>query len=202
MFSGLTVPIIIITVLVSVPAFGNASFLNSLIFDPYEIKKKNQWYKFISSGFLHANFVHLAVNMFVLMSFGPLVEHFYNLNFGSVGMILYLILYISSIAAANITTYFKQQNNTDYRALGASGAVSAILFAAVLFEPKREWYLYGIIEIPGYIAAGLYLLYSHYASRNTNDHINHDAHFYGALYGIAFTLVCKPSLFLAFLNKF
>ncbi len=202
MFSGVTLPIIIFTVLISIPAFTNPTILNKLIFDPYEIKRNRDWFKFISSGFLHADFLHLGVNMYVLYSFGPVVEHYYKVNFGSKGMVLFMVLYISSIAAANISTYFKEQNNPSYRALGASGAVSAILFASVLFDPKSEWRLYFSIDIPAYIAAGLYLVYSHFASGRTKDNVNHDAHFYGALYGVAFTLLCKPSLLQEFINKF
>ncbi len=202
MFSGVTLPIIIFTVLISIPAFTNPTILNKLIFDPYEIKRNRDWFKFISSGFLHADFMHLGVNMYVLYSFGPVVEHYYNVNFGTKGMVLFMVLYISSIAAANISTYFKEQNNPNYRALGASGAVSAILFASVLFDPKSEWRLYFSIDIPAYIAAGLYLVYSHFASGRTKDNVNHEAHFYGALYGVAFTLLCKPSLLQEFINKF
>ncbi len=199
---GLNIIIIIITVLISIQAFNSPNIMNRLIFDPYQIKNRNQWYRFLSSGFLHGDWIHLGINMFVLFSFGSVVENYYKYFFGGNGVFMYGLLYLSSIIAASARTYYKEQNNPHYRALGASGAVSAILFASVLFQPTQSIWLYGVIKIPGIVGAVLYLVYSSYASRNNNDNINHDAHFYGAIYGVVFTLVFKPEVFRYFLNQF
>ncbi len=183
-------------------AFNSPNIMNQLIFEPFQIKNRNQWYRFLSSGFLHGDWIHLAINMFVLYSFGSVVENYYGYFFGTNGIFMYGLLYLSSIVAASARTYYKEQNNPEYRALGASGAVSAVLFTSVLFQPTQAIYIYGVLPIPGIVGAVLYLIYSSYASRKLNDHINHDAHFYGAIYGIIFTLVFKPEIFQYFLKQF
>jgi membrane associated rhomboid family serine protease len=202
MISDFTIFIIIGTAILSIQAFSNTQLMNRLIFNPYAIKNRNEWYRFISSGFLHADWMHLFINMFVLFSFGNVVQQYYDYFFGSSGKWFYLLLYLSSIVAANATTYYKNFNNPGYNALGASGAVSAVVFASILFQPTAKIYLYGLIGIPGFIAGILYLVYSQYASRKGTDNVNHDAHLYGAIYGLAFTLVLKPSVFKFFLNQF
>jgi membrane associated rhomboid family serine protease len=176
--------------------------MNAGILYPFIMQKPNQWYRFISSGFLHADWMHLLINMFVLYSFGTMVENYYSYFFGSNGTWLFILLYLSSLVAASASSYYKNQHNSSYRSLGASGAVSAITTASILFAPTAKIYLYGFIALPNIVAGVLYLVYSQYASRNANDHINHEAHFYGALYGIAFTLVAKPRIFFYFLEQF
>ena len=110
-------------------------------------------------------------------------------------------MYISSVFAANVSTFYKQQNNPHYNSLGASGGVSAVLFATIIFNPWAKIYFYGLFPLPG-IAVGVgYLIYSYYMTkRNSSDNINHEAHFYGAVYGMLFTFVFKPSLILYFFN--
>ncbi|MDZ4667601.1 MAG: rhomboid family intramembrane serine protease [bacterium] len=199
---NITLIIIVITAILSIQAFSNTQLMNKLIFNPYTIKNRKQYLRFLSSGFLHADWMHLLINMFVLFSFGKVVEHYYAYFFGSASTFMYVLLYLSSIVAANASTYYRQQNNPSYNALGASGAVSAVVFASILFQPTAKIYLYGIIGIPGYIGGILYLVYSQYASQKNNDNVNHEAHLYGAIYGILFTLVFKPAVFKFFLNQF
>jgi membrane associated rhomboid family serine protease len=199
---SISIIIIAVTAILSIQAFSNTQLMNKLIFNPYTIKNRNEWIRFLSSGFLHADWMHLLVNMFVLFSFGPVVEHYYAYFFGSASIWVYILLYLSSIVAANASTYYRQQNNPGYNALGASGAVSAVVFASILFQPTAKIYLYGIIGIPGYIGGILYLVYSQYSSQKINDNVNHEAHLYGAIYGIIFTLVFKPQVFKFFLNQF
>lgn len=198
----LTLLIIVLTAILSIQAFNNPQLMNKLIFNPYAIHHKKQWYRFISSGFLHADWIHLGINMFVLYSFGNAVQYYYTAFFGSAGNWMFALLYVSGIFAANATTYYKNFNNPYYNALGASGAVSAVVFTSILFQPLTKIYLYGIIGIPGFIAGILYLAYSHYASQKGGDNVNHEAHLYGAIYGIVFTLVFKPAVFRFFLNQF
>jgi membrane associated rhomboid family serine protease len=198
----ITIILIIVTAIISIQAFNQASFMQKLIFNPYVINHNREWYRFLSSGFLHADWIHLLLNVFVLFSFGSVVQKYYAYFFGSAGNYLFILLYLSSIIAANASTYYAQKNNPSYNSLGASGAVSAVVFASILFQPTAKIYLYGLIGIPGYLAGIAYLIYSQYSSKNGKDNINHEAHFYGAVYGVVFTLVFKPSVFKFFLNQF
>lgn len=193
--------IIIVTVLVSIACFNNAELNARLILNPYTVKREKQWYRLLTSGFQHADFLHLFVNMFVLYSFGQVVEQYYSIMFGAGGKYLYLILYFTSIYAANLSTQYKYQDISHYNALGASGAVSAVVFASILFDPYNKIYLYGIIGLPGILLGAIYLGYSYYASKKQNDNINHEAHFYGAVYGILFTIVLKPKIAVFFFNQ-
>jgi len=197
----MTLLIILITAIVSIQAFSNPNLMSKLIFNAYAIKNRNEWYRFFSSGLLHADWIHLLVNMFVLYSFGGVVEKYYGFYFGMYSKIYFIALYVSSIFASSVFSYYKYQKASWYNSLGASGAVAAVMFAYVLFQPLQLIYLYGIIPAPGIIMGVLYLIYSQYASRKSNDNINHDAHFYGALYGVAFTLVFKPEIAKHFISQ-
>lgn len=155
----------------------------------------------LSSGFMHADFMHLFVNMFVVYSFGNAVEYYYSAAFGDLGKWIYVVLYLTAIVAANASTQFKYQNSSYYNSLGASGAVSAVVFASILFAPYNKIYLYGIIGLPGILLGIIYLVYSYYMGKKQTDNTNHEAHFYGAVYGIAFTLVLKPKIFGFFISQ-
>jgi hypothetical protein len=199
---NLTIIIIAATAIISIQAFSNHKLMNRFILYPYQMERDKQWFRFLSSGFLHADWMHLIINMFVLYSFGSIVETYYDYFFGSASKIIFLLLYLSSIVAASASSFYKNKDNPSYRSLGASGAVSAITTTSILFAPMAKIYLYGIIGLPNIVAGVLYLVYSQYASRNSNDNINHEAHFYGAIFGIAFTLVAKPRIFFYFLEQF
>lgn len=197
----MTIIILGITVLISVAGFYNRGIIDKLILNPYLIREKKQWYRFITSGFLHADFIHLAVNMYVLYIFGPAVERFYMRSFGSNASLIYVLLYLSSILASNASTYYKHKKDPNYNSLGASGAVSAILFAFILYAPYQPLTLYFVIELPGIVIAIGYLVYSYYMNKKQSDNINHQAHFDGAIYGIAYTIALKPSVFGHFINQ-
>lgn len=198
----MTIIIIFITIAVSLYALSKPDFNYKLIHNPYLVKHNRQWYRLVTSGLLHADFIHLFVNMFVLYSFGRVVEFYYSGLFGAASWLIYLLLYFTAIYASSAASQYKHQDNPQYNSLGASGAVSAVLFTAILFEPFEPLYLYGIVKIPGIVFGLLYLGYSYYMSKKQIDQVNHDAHFYGAIYGIVFTLVLKPQVGLAFLGKF
>lgn len=181
--------ILVITVIVSLQAFQKREIYAQLIFNPAVIANRKEWYRFFSSGLIHADGMHLGLNMFVLYQFGGQVEQVFSLVFGNIwGHILYLLLYVSALAASSFYSFEKHKDNYGYNALGASGAVSAVLLAYVLFAPTSKLWLFLIIPTPAIVAALGYLAYSHYMSKNGNDNIGHDAHFWGAVWGIFFTL--------------
>ncbi len=187
---SITVIIVIITAIVSFSAFSSQKIIDDLIFYPPAVSKRNQWYRFFSCGLIHADWGHLLFNMLSLYFFGPGVERAYTYFFPESGRWLYLLLYVTALMASLLPTYFKHKENYYYRSLGASGAVSAIIFSGLLLSPDSEVFLFLIpIPIPGFIFAPLYILLSAWMDRRGGDNINHSAHIWGALYGLAFTLL-------------
>lgn len=188
-----------ITVLISYLAMNNYSLKEKLMHIPYLEKREKDYFRFLSSGFIHADWMHLGINMFVLWQFGNIVESWFKLGFGSqMGGIYFLAMYLGSIIFADLPSYYKHRDHSHYRALGASGGVSGVFFASAVFQPWSMIYLYGIIGIPTIVAGVLYLVYSSYAAKQNRDNIGHDAHFYGAVFGFIFTILVNPS----FLNHF
>jgi membrane associated rhomboid family serine protease len=193
--SGLMTPtniIVAITVVLSFMAFSNQELVRKFIFNPYAINKRNQYYRFITSGFIHNDHMHLIFNMISFYFFGAGVEIIFSHVFGDLGSIYFVALYILGIIVSDVPTYFKNQNNPGYNALGASGGVSAVVFAFILFLPLEKINLYFFVPIPGFILGALYIFYSWYSSRKANDNVNHDAHLYGALFGLIFCIVLYP----------
>ncbi len=197
---NITLIIILITCGVSFMAWNNTELYNKLIFNPYIIFHKNEWYRLFSSALLHADIPHLVINMFVLYSFGSFIEQVYDLYIPG-GLALYVAMYILAIGAANIKTLIENKNNVWYNAVGASGAVSAVVFAFVLFAPIEKILFFGIIPIPAFLYGLLYLVYSQYMSKKASDNIGHDAHFFGAVFGFVFTGLLRPELFQMFVSK-
>ena len=172
-----------------------------MLFTPYLVQYQNQYDRFLTSGLIHGDWLHLFVNMFVLFSFGTVVENAYSIHFGSAGTINFLLLYIGSLIFSDVSTFFKYRNNPTYSSLGASGAVSAIVFASIVFQPMRQIYIMGILGLPGIALGALYLVFSAYMAKGGHGQINHEAHFYGAIYGFVVTILFQPSLALDFLSK-
>ena len=198
-----TIIIIIVTVLVSILCFTGTFNINALIFNAYQVWHGKQWYRMLSYGLIHGGWGHLIFNMLTLFFFGPVVEQYFKAMFGEgLGVTLFIVLYVSAIAVSTIGDLVKYRDNYNYNALGASGAVSAILFASILFEPKMGIYIYLIpIPVPGYIFAPLYLLYCWWAAKRNMDNIGHSAHFWGAVYGLLFPIVLRPAVFSYFLSQ-
>lgn len=197
----MTIIILIITILVSFLAFQNPSLKSKLIFNPYAIHAGKQWYRFFSSGFIHADVIHLVINMFVLYSFGSNVEYYFSAVFGERGPFYFIVLYVSALFMSLVPTYNNHKNDPSYNGLGASGAVSAVVFTSILFDPITKLCLYGIICLPGIIFGVLYVGYCYYMSKRGGDNINHSAHLWGAVYGFTFTVLLKPSLLADFFGK-
>ena len=198
-----TLIIIIATSLVSILCFTGTLPFDSLKFSAWDVWHRKRWYQMLSSGLVHGGWGHLLFNMLTLYFFGDVVEKYFQAAFGpGTGIILYLLLYVSAIAVSTIGDLVKYKDEPHYSAVGASGAVSAILFASILFEPKMGIYMYFIpIPIPGYIFAPLYLLYCWWAAKRNMDNIGHSAHFWGAVYGLVFPLICNPQIFHHFLSQ-
>ena len=190
--NSFAVSIIVITCIISALAFNNRRLMDALIFWPPAISVKHQYYRFITCGFIHADVIHLAFNMITLFFFGKALENYYM---GVLGLQHYyfLILYFTALIAANIPTYLKRKDDYNYRSLGASGAVCAVLFAFILIDPWATIQLY-FIPMPAILYAIIFLVYSVVMSKRGGDNVNHDAHLWGALFGVLFTIAARPSV--------
>jgi len=192
---SITLIIVIITAIISFMAFSNQEMLNKLIFYPPAISKEREWYRFFSNGLIHADLGHLAFNMFSLYLVGKgvkgiSVEGKFREIFSDTGPLLYSLLYISALAVCLLPTYSKHKNNSHYRSLGASGAVSAVVFVGILLYPTAKIGLFIIPPvIPAFIFAPIYLVITAYLDKKGDSGINHSAHLWGAIYGIAFLIV-------------
>jgi membrane associated rhomboid family serine protease len=195
----ITYIIIGITALTSFSAFSNELLLNRLIFYPVIIKEKNEWWRFITHGVIHADMQHLLFNMLTLYFFGRQVETNFLYLFGN--PYVYPLFYVSALMFSSTPSYMKNKNNSYYRALGASGAIAAILFTTIIFDPWQTLLLNFFIPIPALLFAVGYIIYSSYMSKRGMDNIGHDAHLYGALYGLIFPVVLKPQLISYFIDQ-
>jgi membrane associated rhomboid family serine protease len=209
---SITLIIIIVTVLVSMGGFNNQKIIDDLIFYPPAISRRNQWYRFFSCGLIHADWGHLIFNMYALFIFGigqsngrephlatsgelgfsgPVpVEFAFKDIFGQKAGIFYLLMYIAALAICLLPTYFKNKDNYHYRSLGASGAVSAVIFSYVMLNPLSGMGLLFIpIFIPSFLFAIIYLAVSSWLAKRGTGNINHSAHIWGAIFGIVFLVV-------------
>ncbi|MGB3618288.1 MAG: rhomboid family intramembrane serine protease [Catalinimonas sp.] len=190
----LTWIVIGVTVLASFAAWNRPTLLRRWLFNPYEVRTRRQYDRFLLSGLIHNDRGHLLFNMFTLFFFGAAVERYFTAYYGAAGPWVFLVLYVLGIIASSLPTYFKHKNQPYYNSLGASGGVSAVLFSSILFAPLTKLYLFFIpIGIPGFIFGVLYLLYSAYQSKRGGDNINHDAHLWGSVFGVVFTALLVPS---------
>jgi membrane associated rhomboid family serine protease len=184
-----TIAIILFTSVVSFPAFGNNNIQNDLLFWPYMIDRRGQYYRFLTGGLIHADIMHLIFNMVSLYSFGMALEEIlFPAIFGANARALYISLYILAIVFAGIPDYIKHRRHPHYRALGASGAVSGVIYAAIMIVPNMPIrFFFFPIDIPGYLFGFAYLALSYYMAKRGGDNIGHSAHFWGAVFGLVFT---------------
>jgi membrane associated rhomboid family serine protease len=195
----LTIGIIVVTCIVSFAAFRSQAVFDKLCLHPYMMERnKGEQFRFISVGFIHADVGHLLFNMLTLYFFGSQLEKYIFTESQ------FVLFYLSAIALSCAADYANHKEDADYRACGASGGVSAMLFALVLFQPWGVVYIKFIIPIYFILFAVGYLVYSYYMAKKNAGRIAHNIHLWGALYGLAFTLICKPeslSIFLALIKK-
>lgn len=192
---SITLIIIIGTVIASILALQNQETMHRMQFNAYRVKHHNEHYRFFTYGLIHADWAHLAINMFVLYSFGNSLETFFAYHFGNKASFYFLLLYFGGIIFSPLWALRKHHEHEWYNAVGASGAVSALVFATILVFPTSSM---GIIFIPFGIPAilfgGLYLVYSFYMERRAKDNIGHDAHIVGAIFGVVMMLALDPGL--------
>ncbi len=198
--ASISIMLIIIISMTSIMAFSNKEVIRQFQFNAFKIYHKKQYYRLFTHALVHANWEHLVVNMIVLWSFGAVVEHCFEMNFGGNATYYYLGLFVGSVIFSSAWSLLKERNNVYYNAVGASGAVSAVLFAAIFFNPWEPIYFFGVLPMPGIIFGVLYLYYSFYMSRKKLDNIGHDAHFLGAVIGFCTPILMRPSLFWDFVS--
>lgn len=197
----ITLLIIIVTVLTTMAAFNRHELMYKFNFNAYQIVHGKQWYRIFTHAFLHANWEHLIVNMIVLYSFGNALYRYFYIYVGHNLLPLYLGIYIGGIVISSVYTLYRERDNFNYNAVGASGAVSAVTFACIFFDPLNKIYFMMFIPIPAIVFGVLYLVYSYYMGKKNIDNVGHDAHFWGAVYGFVFPIIIKPSLLLNFFEK-
>jgi membrane associated rhomboid family serine protease len=202
---SITLLIVIVTGITSFMAFSNPRMVDELIFWPYRMWRHNEWHRLITSSFIHADISHLLFNMLALYSFGQNVEYWFAIVFGTKSHVLYFFLYFGAVAVADIYNLFAHRDDYGYRSLGASGGVSAIVFAQILYDPfghmGKIYFFFIPIGIPPIVFGILYLIYCIYMARRGTDHIGHIAHFTGSIYGFIFPILFNPALFTAFIYQ-
>ncbi|MBC6110269.1 rhomboid family intramembrane serine protease [Pedobacter fastidiosus] len=180
--------IFLFTVVTSLYAFYDHGIYGKFMLHPYSVSKGKHIFTIITSGLIHADWMHLFFNMFTFYAFAFTLERM-------MGSWQFGLLYFFGLVLSDITTIFKNKDNYHYHSLGASGAISAVLFSFILFNPMSKLQIMFIpIGIPAVIFGFLYLIYCAYASKNSRDNINHDAHFFGALTGLIFTIIFVPGI--------
>lgn len=199
----MTYAIIILTVIVSIAAFNNEELFQRFRFNAWLIKEKKQSWRFFTYAVLHAGWMHLLVNMFVFFSFGRFVEQAFIQVFGiGQGLLYFVLLYVGGVLFSTLYDYSKQKANPYYDAVGASGAVAAVLFSSILLAPVNSLFIFPIpFPVPAWLFGVLYLVYSAYMGKKGADNIGHNAHFFGAIFGLAFTIVINPSFVESFINQ-
>jgi len=197
---SITIAILILTALVSYQGLNNYEIINKLKHHPYREHNSGEYYRLLSSGFVHGSLNHLLINGFVLYMFGEYIEKVFRQLYGGLGTIAFLGLYLSAIVVGSLPSFFKHKNNHNYSAVGASGATSALVLIYCLLNPWG-WFIYP--PVPAIIFAVGYLWYSSWADRtNKADGIGHSAHLFGALWGITFIVLTKPIILKVFFEEF
>jgi membrane associated rhomboid family serine protease len=194
----ITYIIIAVTCLVSYQAFNNQELFEKLSFKPYKVVHNKEYYRLITNGFVHADWTHLFFNMLTLYFFGRTQEQIFTAINGEMSFILF---YLLSIPASSLISLYQHKDDPRYSAIGASGAVNAILFSFILINPFSTIYIF-VIPIKAIIFAVLFLIYSSYMAKKNMDNIGHEAHISGAIFGVLFTILTIPNVINHFISQF
>lgn len=194
--------IIIITVAVTIAGLRDDRLMSRLRLEPYQVAHRKQWYRVLTHIALHADWIHLTVNMLVLYSFGDTIILYFRYYLGSRSpQGLFLSFYLLAAVASSLHSLARRRDDPHYAAIGASGAISAVVFCAIFFDPYSLIYLFGVVPVPGVVFAALYLAYSIRMARRGGDNIAHDAHLFGALFGLAYPIIINWRLAGVFIDK-
>lgn len=209
-----TTTFIIIILVISVYCFYDRSLMYKYLFHPYSIKHNNEHYRFLTHAFIHGDTLHLGLNVFSLWMFGYQVENsdfvdLFTEKYGEetafkLAKLAYIGLFTGGIYAASITEYFRNRNNPSYSSLGASGAIEAIIFSFIIINPFQTLYLF-VLPMPAWLLGVLFLVMSYYLSKRKTgdpetDRVGHEAHFWGAIFGVFYTIALKPELLSTFIR--
>lgn len=193
--------LIIAISITSILAFNDRNLYGKLMFNAYDVVHSKRYYRLFSHALVHGDWGHLFINMFVLYSFGSAARQYFQYFLNGNGDILLLILFVLALPISCTYSIYKHKDDFSYNAVGASGGVSAVVFACIFFDPWNLIYFFGIIPIPGILFGVLYLFYSYRMGQKGADNIGHDAHFWGAIWGVVFPLLIKPTSFLIFFSQ-
>jgi membrane associated rhomboid family serine protease len=196
-YPPVTLAIVALTCIVSFAAFKNMRLLDRLLLWPPGIRRHHQYDRFLTCGFVHADFGHLLFNMFTLFSFGATMERIFAPAIGEAGFAMF---YAAAVVVSALPSYWRHRNDPNYRSLGASGAVSAVLFAYILLRPWSTILIFAF-PVPAIVFAIIYLGYTIYMDRVQRDRINHSAHLWGAIFGVLFTIALDPGVLPRFFEQ-
>lgn len=195
----ITYIIIGITCLISYQAFNNQELFDNLSFKPYRVVHNKEYYRLVTNGFVHADWNHLFFNMLTLYFFGPYMEQLFTEFYG---VYMYIIFYVTSIIASSLISLYMHKDDPRYTAIGASGAINAVIFSYILINPLSTIYFFFAIPIKAFIFAILFLAYSTYMAKKNMDNIGHESHISGAIYGVIFMILTIPNVLSYFISQF
>jgi membrane associated rhomboid family serine protease len=199
---SITLIIIIFTSLISLQGFSKYAFIDVLKHAPFREWHHKEYYRLLTSGFVHADWTHLLVNMFVLYSFGEFIESYIYASFGpSAGRLIFLGMYLLNIIFANLLTFYKHKDNPSFSSIGASGAVSGIIFIFIMLRPWSTLNLFFFIPLPAIVVGIGYLVYSTWAAGKEHGRVDHLAHFAGAIAGMMMIILLKKEIITEFFQR-
>lgn len=207
--------LLVLNIGLSLIVFSNSALFAKLVFNPYSVVHRGEYYRVLTHAFIHADYIHLLFNMYVLWQFGGLIETIFTQEavFGEIfpgvsfwgqsrGYLFYILLYFGGLSAATLPAFRKHRDNPHYNSVGASGAVSAVVLAIIIALPTMKLYLFFIpVGIPAFVLGIAYLVYEYYMSKRGRTGIAHDAHLWGGLFGLLFMLIAEPRFGLFFLQR-